>query len=284
MIAEVGSELAFRRYLTLNKVPYTNLEANPFSDPDRFVILLGGRRCKLINFILTPEDQFKQVRVNLGILLDAQALVSKEHSTFSYSTPDDIYIFSFLNAKVTPDNLTTKQAFRTSQPIFLVHTLSRPWSSVDRRVSLGLLTFDSENSPSIKLDVNGLDLDRLPKTETVEVGPSKGKKLLRDYYTLNYLSTLEIPNKSVQLHSSSLSQTHFILPMDWKNLWVYGMEIIFTGYLTREEYHNRAKKLLPGSHVFQEDCTKEENLALPIRELRTLSHLFDQAKIWRKSK
>ena len=47
MIAEVGSELAFRRYLTLNKVPYTNLETNPFSDPDRYCHPIGGPKMQV---------------------------------------------------------------------------------------------------------------------------------------------------------------------------------------------------------------------------------------------
>jgi len=284
LIGEVGSELAFRRYLTREKIPYTNLETKPFSDPDRYTVTLGGRRCKFASTLLTHEDLIRQVRVNPSVLLDTQALVSKEQSTYSHLSPEDIYIFTFVNALVTPDLQTINRALRAKQPIFLMHTPPTTWSSVGRGVSLGNLTLESENNPSIKIDVNGLDLDRLAKTETVEVGRGGKKQLMDEYYTLNYLSSHDLPDKSIRMHSSSLGKTHFIMPGDWNNLWVYGLEIIFTGYLVQKEFHNRANILPPINQVFQDEYAQVEQLGIPIRELKPLSHLFEHAKSWRKSK
>ena len=71
-----------------------------------------------------------------------------------------------------------------------------------------------------------------------------------------------------------------IEPMEWGNIWVYGMRIIFTGFITRGEFRKEAFRLPIGSRVFQYARTRTENLALPIQRLQPLRRLFDQAKNW----
>ena len=67
---------------------------------------------------------------------------------------------------------------------------------------------------------------------------------------------------------------------DWGNIWVYGMEILLAGYLTREEFNRRASYLQAGKRVFQYDKTRTKNLAVPVSELKSLSELFRHVREW----
>jgi hypothetical protein len=68
--------------------------------------------------------------------------------------------------------------------------------------------------------------------------------------------------------------------MDWGNIWVYGMEIVLAGWITREEFSRRAQPIREGARVFQYDRTRVKNLAVPISELKPLSNLFERIKEW----
>jgi hypothetical protein len=48
-VAEVAVELAFRRGLQPEEVPFENLSATSFTDPDRRDLAIAGRRCELIS-------------------------------------------------------------------------------------------------------------------------------------------------------------------------------------------------------------------------------------------
>ena len=70
--------------------------------------------------------------------------------------------------------------------------------------------------------------------------------------------------------------------MDWGNIWVYGLDILLTGYLTREEFSRNARLIPPGSRVFQYDRTRTKNLAVTVSELNQLSELFERVRDWSK--
>jgi hypothetical protein len=46
-VGEVAVELAFRRYLSQQAVPFHVLGMKPFTQPQRYDVLLGGHRCIL---------------------------------------------------------------------------------------------------------------------------------------------------------------------------------------------------------------------------------------------
>jgi hypothetical protein len=68
-------------------------------------------------------------------------------------------------------------------------------------------------------------------------------------------------------------------PLDWGNIWVYGMQVWLAGYVTREEFSRRASFIPAGSHAFPYQQTQVKNLALPVSELRPLSELFERATV-----
>ena len=78
IVAGVAVELAFRRHLTQNEIPFDVKGATPFTDPDRYDVSLGGHRCDVKSFLLTHRDQIQRVRRDPGLLLDAPALVPSD--------------------------------------------------------------------------------------------------------------------------------------------------------------------------------------------------------------
>jgi hypothetical protein len=77
-----------------------------------------------------------------------------------------------------------------------------------------------------------------------------------------------------------MGEPYLIDPFGWGNIWVYGREIILTGYLPREEFRRRSSLIQPGSRVFQYSKTRTKNLAVPVADLKPLGRLFEQVRAW----
>ena len=73
--------LAFRRYLSEQNIPFDVKGATPFTEPDRYDVSLGGRRCDIKSFLITYREQISEMRRNPQIVLKAPALVpSDQHA------------------------------------------------------------------------------------------------------------------------------------------------------------------------------------------------------------
>src|SRR5688500_3543570 len=53
IVAGVAVELAFRRYLSEQDIPFDVKGATPFTDPDHYDVSLGGRGCDGIVFLFS---------------------------------------------------------------------------------------------------------------------------------------------------------------------------------------------------------------------------------------
>ena len=53
IVMGVAVELAFRRWLDANGVPYDLLGATAFTEKDKYDLRLGGRRCDLKSFLIS---------------------------------------------------------------------------------------------------------------------------------------------------------------------------------------------------------------------------------------
>src|SRR6266540_6212568 len=86
IVAGVAVELAFRRYLSEYEIPFDVKGATPFTNPDRYDVSLGGRRCDIKSFLITYRGQISDMRQNPQIVLDAPALVpSDQHAAEDHS-------------------------------------------------------------------------------------------------------------------------------------------------------------------------------------------------------
>ncbi len=283
IVAGVAVELAFRRHLVEMDVPHNNLGATPFTDPDRYDIAIGGRRCDIKSFLVTNKDRIREIREDPTKLENAQALIPTDQFASSHLYNDDIYIFAFLAALLTPNQRTLEKAIQAKQPIFLIFPLPKNWARPKTWQSLGKIAIKSNSTKSIKLELGGQDKEQNPISEQIILKPKTRITCQHEFYALHYLHTPNFPDGSLGIHSKSFNETHIIEPMHWGNIWIYGLTCIFTGYITRKEYRKLATELPAGSHVFQYPRTSTSNLSMDINDLHPLTHFFERAKSWSTS-
>src|SRR5215216_1765502 len=107
IVAGVAVELAFRRYLSEQNIPFDVKGATPFTERDHYDVSLGGRRCDIKSFLITYREQISEMRRNPGILLDAPALYPSDQNAGEGHSNNDIYLFAFLSGLVaaTQENM-----------------------------------------------------------------------------------------------------------------------------------------------------------------------------------
>jgi len=283
IVAGKGVELAFKRHLNQQEIPHDMLGSTPFTDPDHYDIAIGGRYCDIKSFILTQKERIRQIRQAPQQLLDAEALVPVDQISSRHFSDDDIYIFAFLLALITPNQNTLNQSIAADQPVYLITTLPKPWSKPAHWDSLGRLAIKSNTSFAIKLELGGQNQEHQFQSEQIILQPQKRRLIQSDFHTISYLYTPNLPDGTIGVHSPGLDETVLIDPISWGNIWVYGMDIIFGGYLTRGEFRQKSTRLPAGSRVFQYPSTRTENFSIPMQQLHPLHELFTQANSWQSS-
>ena len=280
IVAGVAVELAFRRFLDSKGVPYDILGVTPFTEPDRYDIAIGGRRCDVKSFLILQKKRIQLIQQKPDRLLSAQALVPIDQACSSHATDSDIFIFAFLNALITPNLRTLSKALQARQPVHLIHVMPAHWSRPRSWESLGRLVLKSDFSQSIEVEVGGQNREKAFQVEHINLPPRQRTCLQKDFYTVSYLHVPWLPPRMIGIHSPSLEETYLIQPVEWGNIWIYGFQIILTGYLSRGEFRQEACNLPAGSQVFQYSQTRADNLALPIQQLKPVAELVNAARMW----
>lgn len=284
IVAGVAVELAFRRHLTQNEIPFDVKGATPFTDPDRYDVSLGGHRCDVKSFLLTHRDQIQRVRRDPGLLLDAPALVPSDQDAGEGHHDDDIYIFAFSTALNAASQTDLQKAIAAGQPIHLINALPRDWANPQTWTPLGRLALKSESDSPVTVELGGQIEDREFVSEKIILPPHTRVVSKTAYFSVASLHVESPPDGRVAVHSPARGETHVIQPHEWGNVWVYGMDIFLTGWLSRAEFRQRAHSILPGSRVFQYDETRVKNLAVDVRDLKPLGALFEKVKEWENLK
>jgi len=280
IVAGVAVELAFRRYLAEQNIPFDVMGATPFTDPDRYDVSLGGRRCDLKSFLITYREQISEMKRNSQIVLNAPALVPSDQHAAEGHSGNDLYLFAFLSGLVAASQEDLKKVIATDQPHYLIHAMPESWTRSAKWNSLGALVLKSEADATQAVEMGGQDAGREMRSLTVEVPPRTRVKLDEGFFSLAYVHIQTQTEARIGIHSPALQETHLIGAMDWGNIWVYGLDILLAGYLTREEFSRNARLILPGSRVFQYDRTRTKNLAVTISDLKPLSELFERVQQW----
>lgn len=280
IVAGVAVELSFRRYLAEKNVPFDVKGATPFTDPDRYDVSLGGRRCDIKSFLITYRGQISDMRHNPQIVLDAPALVPSDQHAAEGHSDYDLYLFAFLSGLVTTSQKDLKKVMEANQPHYLIHAMPESWARPKTWNPLGELVLKSEAEESIMLEIGGQDEGREMRSHVVEIPSHTRVRIKEGFHSLSYAHIKSMPNARIGIHSPIRKETYLIGATDWGNIWVYGMQILLAGYVTREEFSRRASFIQAGTRIFQYDRTRAKNLAVPVSELHPLSDLLERVKAW----
>lgn len=280
IVGGVAVEIAFRRYLTEQGVPFDVEGATPFTDRDRYDVALGGRRCDVKSYMITHRKQITSIHRNPRLLLNAPALVPLDQYASEDHSGQDIYLFAFLSALVTPGHEDLQKAQEAGQTVYLVHPMPPDWTRPYRWQSLGKIILKSESEQPLSVELGGQDEQRGYLTETLYLPPRTRVEARTDFFSLACMRTSALPQGRIGIRSTARQETYLIGSYDWGNIWVYGLRILLTGWITREEFRRRATIIPAGARVFQYRQTKTKNLAVPVSSLRPLGSLLEKVKGW----
>ena len=96
IVADVAVELAFRRYLAQQNIPFDIKGATPFTDPDRYDVSLGGHRCDIKSFLISHRTQITSLRAEPELTLKAPVLVPLDQYSADGHPDNDLHLFAFL--------------------------------------------------------------------------------------------------------------------------------------------------------------------------------------------
>ncbi|MCP4143585.1 MAG: hypothetical protein GY755_25415 [Chloroflexi bacterium] len=282
IVGGIAVELAFRRYLNEQNIPFDVKGATPFTDPDKYDVALGGHRCDVKSFMLSRKKQITDLNRDWGLLLSASALIPSDQFAAANQHESDIYIFSFLTGLQASSQKDMAKAIDAGEPLHLIHTMPKAWANPKGWHSLGELALKSDCDETLTIELGGQDAERKFLSKTITLMPRERVKTEASFHTLAYAHVDKMPSGRVGIHSPQKDETYLIPFTEWKNIWLYGMRVVLAGYLTRAGFRQKAKELPAGSRVYQYKRTRTKNLVVPVADLKPLGELFAQVKSWGK--
>jgi hypothetical protein len=285
IVAGVAVELAFRRWLQAQAVPFDLLGATHFTEKDKYDLRLGGRRCDVKSFLISDRSQISALRRDPAWLEAAEALVPEDQFQSDRMGEADIYLFGFLAGLETRSATDLEKALAAEQPVYLIHTLSQPqWRGTqtgpDSWRSLGRLLFKADAAGALELEAGGQAADHSSWVERLRLAPRTRTATSAEFYSLLYLHLPRLPGGPVGVRSPALRETVVIQPGDWENIWVYGIEVFLAGWLPKAEFRALSRRLPRGSAVLQYPRTQTANRAVPVTALRPVEELAALVKAW----
>lgn len=279
IVAGIAVELAFRRWLEAEDVPYDLLGATAFTEKDKYDLRLGGRRCDLKSFFISKRDHITTLRRDPTWLLDCSALVPEDQLLSQSLDDGDIYLFGFLSGLETRQQADLDKAIAASQPLELVAAPEADfWLGRDRWRSLGHLALKTDFDEPLEVELGGQSEDRRAVVEYLTLPPRTRVETPTEFYSFLYLRATRQPTGLVGVHSPVLKETHLISPAHWENIWVYGLDVFIAGWQAKGDFRSHAQRLPVGSRVKQYTRTQTTNYALPVQRLRAVSELAERVK------
>jgi hypothetical protein len=279
IVAGVAVELALRRWLQAEGVPFDVLGQTPFTERDRYDIRLGGRRCDVKSFMISDLRQAAALRADPAWLYQAEALVPADQLRSSSLDEQDFYVFGFLAASESERPAQVRADMGAGRPVHLLHTFAaEPWVGKLPWATLGRLVLKTDGGTSLELEVGGQDRSRAGLVERLRLEPLQRTETAGEFYTLLYLHTPRLPEAVLGVHSPAHRRTALIKPGAWQNIWVYGQEVFIAGWLTKAEFRRRSRRLPAGSRVRQYRRTQTENRSVPVTALRSIRELAELIK------
>ena len=284
IVGSVVVELAFRRYLTQQGIPFDVKGVTPFSDANRYDVSLGGHRCDIKTYVTSKRNQITAMRRDPGLVLVAPALIPEDQLDAANHQDQDLYLFAFLLGLTTNSPEDIQKAVRAGQLIYLIHPLRSDWARPEIWAPLGRLALKSECSVPMTVEIGGLDSDRNFVSETLRLEPLTRAFASNRYYCLTYLHTDIIPAARLGVQCTRMSEVYLIQPHEWGNIWIYGLEIWLAGYMTHAEFRHKSGSIFAGSRVFQYSKTQTRNRSVPVMNLHSLEDMFARVIEWNSVK
>ncbi len=275
LVVDVAANLAFQRYLNSEHIPHTVLTNIFLEDPICYAFLLGDRRCFLKVNLVFDRKVIHTLCSKPDKILRRQAELDLADLDYERMPDEDLIIQALVPAIITRRPKELVNALVAGKPVCLMHTLSAAWANPLPENHFEEIAIKSNHHRDITVEMGDRDLDGNFQEEKLVLQPHRWIPLECSYQSLAYLR-LDHPITSPITLSNKVQKVPCIIqPGQWGNIWIYGMEIILAGYLSRLEFRRKAAILAQKTGEFPVSSGKKKNL--PIGELRPLAGVFEWA-------
>ncbi len=238
-----------------------------FTNTDRYDLLLAGKRCEVVSYWISQREPLVRLQRDISILLQSPALIASDDFAAEYHRADDLYLFTFLLGSDTP----------TTSPATWMHLFSKEWSRPDHRWPFRGLVFRNESAEPLAMELGGLDRQHGFQCISLNLPPGEPVPVEIPFHSLAYLKAHQRPANTIRLCSQA-NQVYLITPTGWARVDFDGTEILLAGWLSHEEFRQRAQFVAIGTRTFQYGQTRVKNLAVPLDRLKTVVSLLEEAR------
>jgi len=284
VVAGTAIELAFRRHLSQQDIPYDVKAAAPFTEPGRYDVMLGGHRCMIQALFVSEREQMRALQAQPNLLINALALVPSDQHAADGHRADDLYIFAYFPDLTADSQEELERVLETTKSAYTYHIFSRRWALPIAWRSLKPLALKSDSNDTLTVEIGGQAESREFLTHTIELPPRKRIQVDVDFFSLSFLHVKKLSGARIGIHSPVMDKPYIITKGDWGNLWVNGAQIILTGYMPYDEFSRRSSQIKPGSHIFKSTIAETKSLGVPFSDLKPLPDLFERVRTWEAEK
>ncbi|OGO25303.1 MAG: hypothetical protein A2Y54_06645 [Chloroflexi bacterium RBG_16_51_16] len=255
-------ELALRRFLSQQNIPYVVQKSLNFAHHDQYDIFIAGRRLML---------QALQFEDDLPVdLLSTQVILpSEQHRTIEPSSRN-VYLFALI-VKSKPQIILNGR--------YLLHILPGFWRQPQQWNPLGGLTCKYAGLAQIMLEITGQLANQEIISSRVSLAPGEQAVIQARYYSVSSVHIEQPPTDLIGIKSPERKKVYLIQPDQWKDVWLAGSRVILIGTIGFEEFTRRSTLIRPGVKIFPYGSIDEKSMGFPIRELKPVAALFNQAGI-----
>lgn len=234
-VSSIATDLALRRLLDHEGLPYTLLEGEPFTRPSWPRIIIGGRRLHLETRLLSSRRAIRRIRTDPGTLRDIPVSLPRKEIDRDAVSEGDLLAFALLLGLETRTLTDHRRAVAKGLPIHLLAQPPEPdWSQPSVGFDLGEVCVTGPPGP-IDLVIQGVLTNQEPWRASVALEASSFYRS-PSLHALTAIHTLTLPEGPIVFTAESRAASWRLHPGGWGNIWVYGMEILVLGWTTVGEF------------------------------------------------
>lgn len=189
---------------------------------------------------------------------------------------EDLLVFGLVFGLIARSQVETASALSAGQPACLIHTLPGELANPAPGSSLGEIALKTDHDSEIELVVGGRDPEGKFCEEEISLKPRLRTQLAKPYQSLAYLRASQPIPAQVGLSAKVLKRPTIARPAQWGNIWIYGMEVVLVGYLSRDEF--RRQGTLRTNEAAGMPVTHGKKKSLPMGMLHPLAGLIEWAR------
>ena len=211
----------------------------------------------------------------------APALVASDQHAGEGHSQHDLYLFAFLPGLIAATQADLQKVIEAEQPHYLIHVMPDGWKRPSQWNPLGRLVLKSEAEERLTIEIGGQDEGREMRSCTVEL-PPRTRVEIQERVLFPILCPHQIQSQCTDRNPQSQSARKPISSArpDWGNIWVYGMDVLLAGYITREEFQPPRTVSSRLARVSSNTkSTQVKNLAVLLSDLKPLTELFRASKV-----